>query len=108
MDTSPDTDFIPFQTDFTPNTTAAVSDADTVDPVSNVSVAQEAEFTAHVEYQVARWLLLVYRPTCAAFGMTGNILSIIVVMTTSLRHSPTAVYMVTLAALDWVLSVFAC
>ena len=38
--------------------------------------------------------------------MTGNAMCILVVMTTSLRHSPTAVYMVTLATLDWVISLY--
>nr|KAG5701557.1 hypothetical protein BaRGS_024807 [Batillaria attramentaria] len=39
--------------------------------------------------------------------MAGNILSIVVFLTTSLRHSPTAIYMVTLAALDCVISFYA-
>jgi len=66
----------------------------------------EASFTSYAEYEVSVWLLRIYRPICALFGMTGNAMCILVVMTTSLRHSPTAVYMVTLAALDWVISLY--
>lgn len=73
---------------------------------SNISADVLLEETS-LEYQVGRWILLIYRPLCVLLGMTGNILSIVVIMTTSLRHSPSAIYMVTLALLDWVLSFFA-
>ena len=60
----------------------------------------------YTEYQIGRWFLVVFRPLCSVFGMVGNIMCVIVVTSTSLRHSPTAVYMVTLAMLDFVISVY--
>ena len=70
------------------------------------SGADEPSFASYVEYKVSVWVLRIYRPICALFGMTGNAMCILVVLTTSLRHCPTAVYMVTLAALDWVISLY--
>ncbi|KAK7489478.1 hypothetical protein BaRGS_00019277 [Batillaria attramentaria] len=67
----------------------------------DTALANNTSFMDYTEYKVSRWSLLIYRPICSTFGMTGNILSIVVFLTTSLRHSPTAIYMVTLAALDW-------
>nr|KAG5701558.1 hypothetical protein BaRGS_024808 [Batillaria attramentaria] len=73
----------------------------------DTALANNTSFMDYTEYKVSRWSLLIYRPICSTFGMTGNILSIVVFLTTSLRHSPTAIYMVTLAALDWVVSLYA-
>nr|KAG5687163.1 hypothetical protein BaRGS_033630 [Batillaria attramentaria] len=84
--------------------------ADIWNPVFTDDDLTTKDSTSHaeyIEYQLARWLLKIYRPVCSVFGLAGNILSIVVFMTTSLRHSPTAIYMVTLAALDWVISLYA-
>jgi hypothetical protein len=64
-------------------------------------------FQSFVEYDVSRWLLLLYRPVCCMVGMVGNALCVTVLTSSSLRHSPTAVYMVTLSLLDLVISFYA-
>nr|KAG5687869.1 hypothetical protein BaRGS_007563 [Batillaria attramentaria] len=120
---SPQSDFIGTTLDgFSHNVTSLSPDialnvtsipGDVLDNVTDVSSGKDplseddAPYTEYIEYRVARWILLIYRPFCAVFGVTGNILCIVVVMKTSLRHSPAAIYMVTLAALDWVVSLFA-
>jgi hypothetical protein len=60
-----------------------------------------------LEYDISRWTLLLYLPVCSVLGMVGNALCVTVLTSSSLRHSPTAVYMVTLSLLDLVISFYA-
>ncbi|KAK7496969.1 hypothetical protein BaRGS_00011705 [Batillaria attramentaria] len=65
----------------------------------------EDSHRSYGEFEAGRWVLLVYRPLCAVTGVIGNTLCVTVVVKSQLRHSPTAIYMVTLAVLDLLLSV---
>lgn len=67
----------------------------------------DQSFRLYTEYLASEWLLYTYRPLCATFGMAGNLLSIVVVMTTpQLRQSSTSVFMVALSVLDWLISMY--
>ncbi|KAK7094783.1 uncharacterized protein [Littorina saxatilis] len=61
--------------------------------------------TSLAAWKAGRWVLLVFRPLCAVFGVVGNALSVTVILKSPLRKGPSAVYMVTLALQDMVLSV---
>jgi hypothetical protein len=67
---------------------------DTTNNVTSSKVTSDASHKSYVTWQIGKWILLVYRPMIGVTGVVGNILTLAVIFNSSLKNSPTSVYMV--------------